>query len=96
MSTMKVTKNGGDYDYRILLTKVTGHGEDRQFHAIKYLEALADRILKTRIRHNEAIPRSQIETEETDPVPVVLQKSYSRGAQDYRALVKEILELWPA
>lgn len=95
MSTMKVTKNGGDYDYRILLTKVTGHGEDRQFHAIKYLEALADRILKTRIRHNEAIPRSQIETEETDPVPVVLQKSYSRGAQDYRALVKEILELWP-
>ena len=35
MSTMKVTKNGGDYDYRILLTKVTGHGEDRQFHAIK-------------------------------------------------------------
>ncbi|MBX3110278.1 MAG: ParA family protein [Fimbriimonadaceae bacterium] len=96
MSTMKVTKNGGDYDYRILLTKVTGHGEDRQFHAIKYLESFADRILKSRIRHNEAIPRSQIETEEVEPAPVILQKSYSRGAQDYRALVKEILELWPA
>lgn len=96
MSTMKVTKNGGSYDYRILLTKVTGYGEDRQFHAIKYLESFSDRILSTRIRHNEAIPRSQIETEELEPAPVVLQKTYSRGAQDYRALVKEILELWPA
>jgi len=96
MSTMKATKNGSAYDYRILLTKVTGYGEDRQFHAIKYLEALADRILKTRIRHNEAIPRSQLETEDIDPAPVVLQKSSSRGAKDYRALVKEILDLWPA
>jgi len=93
---MKVTKNGGTYDWRILLTKVTGHGEDRQFHAIKYLEGFSDRILKTRIRQNEAIPRSQIETETLDPSPVIMQKTYSRGAQDYRALVKEILELWPA
>lgn len=96
MTTLKVTKNGGTYDFRILLTKVTGHGEDRQFHAIKYLEGFSDRILSTRIRHNEAIPRSQIETEELEPTPVVLQKTYSRGAQDYRALVKEILEIWPA
>lgn len=96
MNSMRVTKNGGDYDYRILLTKVTGHGEERQFHATKYLEGFSDRILKSRIRHNEAIPRSQIETEEDDPIPVVLQKSWSRGAQDYRALVKEILEIWPA
>lgn len=96
MNTMKVTKSGDEYDWRILLTKVTGHGEDRQYHAIKYLEGFHDRILRSRIRHTEAIPRSQIETEDIDPVPVILQKTYSRGAQDYRALVKEVLELWPA
>lgn len=96
MNSMKVTKNGGDYDWRIVLTKVTGHGEERQSYANKYLEAFQDRILKSRIRNNEAIPRSQIETEDDDPIPVVLQKSWSRGAQDYRALVKEILEIWPA
>ena len=96
MNTLKVTKNGGDYDWRIVLTKVTGHGEDRQVHATKYLEGFADRILKTRIRHTEAIPRSQIETEDEDPIPVILQKSYNRGAQDYRALVKEVLAIWPA
>ncbi len=96
MSSMKVTKNGGDYDWRIVLTKMTGHGEDRQNHAHKYLEAFQDHILKSRIRHNEAIPRSQMETDDDDPIPVVLQKSWSRGAQDYRALVKEILEIWPA
>ncbi len=96
MNSMKVTKNGGSYDWRIVLTKVTGHGEERQSYANKYLEAFQDRILKSRIRNNEAIPRSQIETEDDDPIPVVLQKSWSRGAQDYRALVKEILEIWPA
>lgn len=96
MTTLKVTKNGSSYDWRILLTKVTGHGEDRQLQAIKYLDGFMDRILVTRIRQNEAIPRSQLETDDVDPSPVVLQRTQSRGAQDYRALVKEILELWPA
>ncbi len=96
ITSMKITKSGSDYDWRIVLTKVTGHGEERQTQATKYLEGFADRILAAKIRHNEAIPRSQIETNEEDPIPVIMQKSYSRGAQDYRALVKEVLELWPA
>ena len=96
MGTLKETKNGGDYDWRIVLTKLTGHGEERQFHATKYLSGFADRILKSSIRHTETIPRSQIETEDEDPIPVILQKSYGRGAKDYRALVKEVLSIWPA
>jgi len=96
ITSMKITKNGGVYDWRIVLTKVTGHGEERQAQASKYLVDFADRILTTRIRQNEAIPRSQIETDDDDPIPVIMQKSQSRGAQDYRALVKEVLELWPA
>lgn len=95
-SSIKLTKNGNPFDWRILLTKVTGHGEERQTHARKFLAPFEDRILQTYIRNNEAIPRSQIETEEDDPLPVVLQKNWSRGAQDYRALVKEILEIWHA
>jgi chromosome partitioning protein len=95
MGTLKVTKNGKAFDWRILLTKVTGHGEERQFHATKYLEGFSDKILKSQIRQTEAIPRSQIETEDEEPIPVILRKNYSRGAKDYRALVKEILELWP-
>jgi len=95
MSSIKLTKNGSPYDLRIVLTKVTGHGEERQTTARKFLAPFEDKILESYIRHNEAIPRSQIETEEEDPIPVVLQKSWSRGAQDYRALVKEILEKWP-
>lgn len=95
MGTLKVTKNGKSFDWRILLTKVTGHGEERQFHATKYLEGFSDKILKSQIRQTEAIPRSQIETEDEEPIPVILRKNYSRGAKDYRALVKEILELWP-
>ncbi len=95
MGSMRLTKNGGTYDWRILLTKVTGHGEDRQFHARKYLEPYNEHILTSRIRLTEAIPRSQIETESDEPLPVVLQKGWSRAAQEYRALVKEILAIWP-
>lgn len=95
-SSIKLTKNGMPFDWRILLTKVTGRGEERQSHARKFLKPFKDRILKTCIRNTEAIPKSQIEKDEIDPLPVVLQKNWNRGAQDYRALVKEILKIWPA
>ena len=83
-----------DYDWRILLTMVTGYGEERQQYASRVLEPVQERILRTRIRRTEAIERSQMETEAEELTPVILQKNWNRGAQDYRSLVKEISELW--
>ena len=82
-------------DWRILLTMVSGYGEERNQAAAKILAPLQDRILKTQIRRTEAIERSQMERDETDLTPVILQKGWNWGAQDYRQLVKEVLALWP-
>jgi len=97
LSTLESIKNGDPYDWRILLTMVTGHGEDRQAQASRILEPIKDRILETRIPRTEAIERSQMEGESDEPlIPIVLSKTSNRGSQAYRALVKEVLERWPA
>lgn len=82
-------------DWRILLTMVSGYAEDRNQTANKILAPLQDRILKTQIRRSEAIESSQMETEDAELTPVILKKNWNRGAQDYRNLVKELLDLWP-
>lgn len=97
LSTLESIKNGDPYDWRILLTMVTGHGEERQAQAVRILEPIKDRILETRIPRTEAIERSQMEGESDEPlIPIVLSKTSNRGSQAYRALVKEVLERWPA
>jgi chromosome partitioning protein len=83
-------------DWRILLTMVSGYGEERNQAAARILEPVAERILKTQIRRTEAIEKSQMESEDELPTPVILQRNWNRGAQDYRNLVKEVLDLWPA
>jgi len=96
---MNEMKNGDDFDWRVLLTKVSGHGSERQATASKFLAPISDRILKTRIKRTEAIELSQMESDEDDGsplMPIVLSKSWNVGARDYRALVKEVTELWPA
>ena len=74
---------------------VTGLGQERQEVASKILSPLAEKILKTRIHRTEAIEKSQMESDEENLLPVILQKNWNRGARDYRSLVREILELWP-
>lgn len=96
LATLDTIKNGDPYDWRILLTMVTGFGEERQAQAVRILEPIADRILSTRIRRTEAIEKSQMENDDETLVPVVLSKVANRGSQDYRALTKEVAELWPA
>ena len=97
LSTLESIKNGDPYDWRILLTMVTGHGEERQAQAVRILDPIKDRILETRIPRTEAIERSQMEGESDEPlIPIVLSKTSNRGSQAYRALVKEVLEKWPA
>jgi chromosome partitioning protein len=97
LSTLESIKNGDPYDWRILLTMVTGHGEDRQAQAVRILDPIKDRILETRIPRTEAIERSQMESDSDEPlIPIVLSKTSNRGSQAYRALVKELLEKWPA
>lgn len=96
LETMESVKNGSAYDWKVLLTKVSGHGEERQATAVRILHPIKNRILATKIRKTEAIERSQIEgDDEEPPTPVVLSKNWNVGARDYRALVKEVLELWP-
>lgn len=96
LMTVTSIKNGSqEFDLRILLTMVTGHGEERQAAAWRILEPVQKQILQTRIRRTESIERSQMEQEDEELTPVVLQKKWNRGAGDYRNLVKEILELWP-
>lgn len=91
---VKLDPNG--YDYRIVLTMVKGYGKERQAAAWKILSPLNDRILATQVRETEAVEKSQMNEEDVF-MAVVLQKgSSNRGAQDYRSLVKEIVELWPA
>jgi len=87
------------FDYRVLLTKVSGQAVNRQQKAGKVLDSIQDRILQTQIRRVEAIERSQLEPEEDEDAeltPVIMQKTWNKGARDYRKLVKEIIELWPA
>lgn len=96
LTTIDELKNDDRYfDYRILPTRVTARYEDTQLQAIKILEPVMDRILETQIAENVAIGRSQMETEEQKPSPVIKSETRSQGAKDYRTLVKEILEIWP-
>lgn len=94
--TIESIKDPNTYDWRILLTMVTGHGEERQQQAERILSPLKDRILKTKIRRTEAIEKSQMETDEEEMKPIIMHKIWTRAAQDYRALVKEITSIWPA
>jgi chromosome partitioning protein len=93
----KVKPDASEYDLRILLTMVKGHGKERQAAAWNLLAPLSDRILETQIRETEAVEKSQMAEDETVPLTVVQQnRSSNRGAQDYQNLVKEIQQIWPA
>lgn len=96
LNTIKFFKGGAeDFDFRILITNVSGFAAERQAQAWEILAPIRDRILNTQIRRNEAIQRSQMEENGT-AVPVVLQTDWSKGARDYRAAIKEIIDLWAA
>ena len=99
LNTIETTRpeRAADFDLRILLTMVKGHGKERQAAAWKILEPLADRILATQIRETEAVEKSQMSEDEGEMMAVVLSRqSANRGAQDYKRLVQEITERWPA
>ena len=92
----KVKSEPDESDYRVLLTRVKGFGKERQAAAWKILDPINHKILKTQIRESESIEKSQM-SEDEEIMAVVLQKQTSnRGSQDYKSLVKEVIELWPA
>ena len=72
-----------------------GHGKARQEIAWQMLEPIKDRILVTRTHYTEAVEKSQM-NEDSNQSIVLSRQSGNRGAQDYRNLVKEIGEIWPA
>jgi chromosome partitioning protein len=93
----KVKQEPTEYDWRIVLTMVKGYGKERQAAAWRILAPISDHILSTQIRETEAIEKSQMSEDEDEIMAVVLQRqSSNRGAQDYRSLVKEVIERWPA
>lgn len=95
LATIQSVKGDEDgFEWRILITMMSGYGDDRQQKATRILEPIQDKILNTKVRRTEAIEKSQMEAEE-EVEPIVFQKKWSRGKGDYNALVKEIKELWP-
>jgi chromosome partitioning protein len=97
LDTLQAVKQGAPHDWRILLTMVHGYGEERQQAAWRMLAPLQEHILETRIHRTEAIERSQPMDEEERICAVILEKtSTNRGARDYRNLIREVTELWPA
>ena len=96
LTTIYQEKDGSDgFDFRILLTMVTGMAENRQARGWELLKPLEDRILETRIRRTESIEQSQMEVDGAPVCPVVLQSKWTPGAKDYRDLVREIEQVWP-
>ena len=91
----KLRNDDDDFDYRILATKVTARYEETQLEAIRALDPVKDRILNSQIALNIAIGRSQMEKDNHRPCSVLNSETRSKGAKDYRALVKEILKIWP-
>ncbi len=83
------------FDFRVLPTRVTRRYNEVQIQAIRHLKPVHDRLLTTQIAENIAVGRSQMETDESKSSPVVISESRSQSARDYRALVKEIEEIWP-
>jgi len=97
LRSINTYKDGSEFDWRILKTFVTGHGKERQEQALEVLGPVEDRILATEIARTEAIEKSQMKQPDQDRLlPVVLSKKANRGKQDFRALVREVSETWPA
>lgn len=90
------TVKGESADWRILLTRVSGHGLDRLEAAERILAPFAERVLETHIHQTEGIERSQMRDDERLSAAVLDRPSANRGARDYWSLVKEIETVWPA
>jgi chromosome partitioning protein len=82
------------YDFRVLLTRVKGRAK-RQETAWNLLKPIEDRILETRIRESEAVEQSQMGDEDEMLSVVKELGTRNRAAEDYQALVKEVITLWP-
>jgi chromosome partitioning protein len=97
LDTLHAVKQEAPHDWRVLFTMVHGYGKERQQAAARLLEPMRERILRTQIRRTEAIERSQPLEEDEGISAVILEKGSANGAaRDYRHLVKEVLETWPA
>lgn len=96
LDTMQTVKReSADWDWRILLTMVSGHADERNRATARLLAPLSDRLLKTQIRRTEAIERSQFRDDERMSAVVLDRERWNRGAQDYRSLTLEVLAIWP-
>ena len=86
---------GHKLSYRVLPSRLTGRGAERQAMNLEELEPLADQITMTRIRETEPIKDSQ-DPRKGSVVPIVLRDKSTTGRADYRRLVDEVEQTWPA
>ena len=80
-----------EWQFRILLSKVEGFNPQTNIASLADLGPLSEYLLSTVIRFNGKIPMSQREGQD-----IFTYAPQSRGARDFRKLIREIEELWPA
>ncbi|MBS1807534.1 MAG: ParA family protein [Acidobacteria bacterium] len=84
------------FDCRILLNMHQQSSRVRDRRTEQVLKPLRKQILQTKIRRTESVGRSHFEEGDSSAMPVIARPrgAYERGAAEYRALVKEIVQLW--
>ena len=97
LDTMETVKRSDvDWDWRILLTMVSGRATERNQATLRLLAPFAARVLQSQIRRTEAIERSQFGDDAGLAAVVLDRQRRNRGSVDYRALTLEVATLWPA
>jgi chromosome partitioning protein len=97
LDTINAVRRGStELQWRILVTMVSGHADERNQAALEILAPLSDRLLCTQIRRTESIEKSQFRDDDSIGAVVSQKQAWNRGARDYRQLRQEIEELWPA
>ena len=96
INKLKRKGHAPDFDWRILFTRLKGYGQERQNRAREELGPVAGRILSTQIREAEAVEYSQEAREDEPVVPLIMKGGSNNAVRDYRALVEEVMRLWPA
>lgn len=97
LDTLETVRRGANHcDWRVLLTMVSGHAQERNETTQRLLAPLASRLLKTQIHRTEAIERSQMRDDRRLGAVVLDEKRWNRGAREYRQLTEEVVALWSA
>ncbi|MFQ5963970.1 MAG: ParA family protein [Candidatus Scalinduaceae bacterium] len=89
LETIPSIKGESFDNFRIFMTLVDSRYTSSNKYVMKQLASLKSKILKTRIKRNEPLNRSQLSNKD-----IFSFSPRSMGAKDYSSLTKELLKLW--